>query len=182
MKIPKMISPECLSGVPSRKFCHNISYANFMGVNFMAINFARISLISFAANIFSPEELKRSIKQSSKIVFEAENNSGRLCKECLLVRNFVHIFVRINFEGMIVTNISDFRANIRKYIDTVINDNGSLVINRGNTAAVLISLEEYNSIKETERILASDKQKSHLFSSIAEMNDGDPIEVNIEDL
>ena len=48
---------------------------------------------------------------------------------------------------MKVTNITDFRANIRKYIDSVINDNGSLVINRGNTAAVLISLEEYNSIK-----------------------------------
>lgn len=100
----------------------------------------------------------------------------------LLVRNLVHIFVQINFEGMKVTNISDFRANIRKYIDNVINDNGALVINRGNTAAVLISLEEYNSIKETERILASDKQQSHLFSSIAEMNDGDPIEVNIDDL
>lgn len=83
---------------------------------------------------------------------------------------------------MKVTNITDFRANIRKYIDSVINDNGSLVINRGNTAAVLISLEEYNSIKETESIMASDRQQSILLSSIAEMNNGDAIEVNLEDL
>ena len=45
---------------------------------------------------------------------------------------------------MTTTTISDFRANAKQYIDWVINDSGTLLINRGNTAAVLISLEEYN--------------------------------------
>ena len=56
---------------------------------------------------------------------------------------------------MTVTNITDFRANAKQYIDNVINDNSALVINRGKTAAVLISLDEYNSIKETERLMYS---------------------------
>ena len=56
---------------------------------------------------------------------------------------------------MTVTNITDFRANAKQYIDNVINDNSALIINRGNTAAVLISLEEYNSIKATQSLLES---------------------------
>mgnify|MGYP004542576351 CR=1 FL=1 len=52
---------------------------------------------------------------------------------------------------MTVATISEFRANLKRYVDDVINNSGSLLINRGNTAAVLISLDEYNSIKETEK-------------------------------
>ena len=43
---------------------------------------------------------------------------------------------------MTVTTISEFRSNAKRYIDNIINDNSALIINRGNTAAVLISLEE----------------------------------------
>ena len=32
---------------------------------------------------------------------------------------------------MTVTNITDFRANAKAYIDAIINDNGTLFINRG---------------------------------------------------
>ena len=41
---------------------------------------------------------------------------------------------------MTVTTISEFRSNAKHYVDNIINDNGTLIINRGNTAAVLISL------------------------------------------
>ena len=53
---------------------------------------------------------------------------------------------------MTVTTISEFRSNAKRYIDNIINDNSALIINRGNTAAVLISLEEYNSIKATQSV------------------------------
>lgn len=43
---------------------------------------------------------------------------------------------------MFATNISDFRSNIKQYVDQVLNDGGTVLINRGNTAAVLFSLEE----------------------------------------
>ena len=50
----------------------------------------------------------------------------------------------INLFIMRVTTISDFSANIRSYVDDVIKNSGSVEINRGNTAAVFISLDEYN--------------------------------------
>lgn len=83
---------------------------------------------------------------------------------------------------MKVTSISDFRENVRQYVDSVISNNGSLVINRGKTAAVLISLEEYNSIKATESIVESPVESERLVAGISEWRCGEGIEVNIEDL
>ena len=83
---------------------------------------------------------------------------------------------------MTTTTISEFRANAKKYIDNVISDNGTLIINRGNTAAVLISLEEYKSIKTTERVLASQVVIDNLTNGIEQCNNGQSIEVDIDSL
>lgn len=56
---------------------------------------------------------------------------------------------------MVTTTISDFRKSIKGYIDSVIENNEPVLINRGQQGAVLISLDEYNSIVRTESILAS---------------------------
>lgn len=83
---------------------------------------------------------------------------------------------------MITTTISEFRANAKKYIDSIINDNGTLIINRGNTAAVLISLDEYNSIKATESVLASQTVTDDLTKSIEQWKNGQCVEVDIDSL
>ena len=83
---------------------------------------------------------------------------------------------------MTTTTISEFRANAKKYIDNIISDNGTLIINRGNTAAVLISLEEYNSIKTTERVLASQVVTDNLTNGIEQCKNGQSIEVDIDSL
>jgi antitoxin YefM len=83
---------------------------------------------------------------------------------------------------MTTTTISEFRANAKKYIDNVISDNGTLIINRGNTAAVLISLEEYNSIKATESVLASQVVTDNLTNGIEHWKNGQSIEVDIDSL
>lgn len=83
---------------------------------------------------------------------------------------------------MTVTNISDFRANAKQYIDTVINEDNAVIINRGNSAAVLISLDEYNSIKATERVITLPKVKSVVESGISGLQLGNTIEVNIDEL
>lgn len=83
---------------------------------------------------------------------------------------------------MTTTTISEFRANAKKYIDNVISDNGTLIINRGNTAVVLISLEEYNSIKTTERVLASQVVTDNLTNGIEQCKNGQSIEVDIDSL
>jgi len=81
---------------------------------------------------------------------------------------------------MITTTVSDFRANVKQYIDTIINDNSALLINRGNTAAVLISLEEYNSIKVTESILASPAISGEVTMGVDQWKRGESIEVDLD--
>lgn len=57
---------------------------------------------------------------------------------------------------MRTTNYSDLRNNLKSYLDGVINDSEPLIVHRaGNESVVVISLEEYNSIKESEYILKS---------------------------
>jgi antitoxin YefM len=82
---------------------------------------------------------------------------------------------------MTVTNITDFRSNAKQYIDNVIKDNSALVINRGRTAAVLISLEEYNSIKETE-LLMSSRGYNCVKEGVEQYYNNDLVTVDIDDL
>lgn len=57
---------------------------------------------------------------------------------------------------MKTTNFTELRRNLRGYLDTVINDSETVIINRNNgTAVVMMSLDEYNAIKETEYIMQS---------------------------
>ena len=81
---------------------------------------------------------------------------------------------------MTVTTITDFRANAKTYVDAIINDHGTLFINRGNTAAVLISLEEYNSIKATERVLVSSGVCGDIELGLEQLNRGESVEVDID--
>lgn len=57
---------------------------------------------------------------------------------------------------MRTTNYSELRNNLKSYLDGVINDSEPLIVHRsGNESVIVISLEEYNSIKETEYIMKS---------------------------
>ena len=84
--------------------------------------------------------------------------------------------------NMTVTTISEFRSNAKRYVDNIINDNGTLIINRGNTAAVLISLEEYNSIKATQSLLESQTLSQEVTIGIDQLRGGECIEVDIDSL
>ena len=83
---------------------------------------------------------------------------------------------------MKTTSVSDFRTNMKRYLDAVIYDLDSVVINRGNTGAVLISLEEYNAIKETESILASDNKRISIETGLKEITRGEVEEMDIDTL
>ena len=71
---------------------------------------------------------------------------------------------------------------MKKYLDAVIYDLDSVVINRGNSGAVLISLEEYNSIKGTENILASERMNRSLQTGLEEVSKGEVEEIDIDSL
>ena len=56
---------------------------------------------------------------------------------------------------MVTTTISEFRKSLKNYIDAVISNNEQVLINRGQQGAVLVSLEEYNTIVRTASVLNS---------------------------
>ena len=48
---------------------------------------------------------------------------------------------------MLTTTLSDFRKDIKRYLDEVTKSFETLIINRGkDSGVVIISLEEYNSL------------------------------------
>ncbi len=74
---------------------------------------------------------------------------------------------------MLTTTISDFRKNIKKYLDTVTENFETLIINRGkDTGVVIISLEEYNSLSATQHELSSKKNEARLDSAIEKLKNG----------
>lgn len=57
---------------------------------------------------------------------------------------------------MRTANYTELRKNLSAYLDSVIDDSETVIINRdGNDAVVMISLEEYNAIKETAYLMQS---------------------------
>ncbi len=83
---------------------------------------------------------------------------------------------------MKTTSVTDFRNNMKRYLDAVIFDSDSVVINRGNTGAVLISLEEYNAIKGTESILSSDRMTRSIRDGLEDISRGEVEEVDVDAL
>lgn len=82
---------------------------------------------------------------------------------------------------METVNYSEFRANLKHWLDKVIQDVSNLVIKRkGGDDLVLISLNEYNSLKETSYLLTG-KNREVLLASIEDLESGKGIEYPIVD-
>lgn len=74
---------------------------------------------------------------------------------------------------MITATISDFRKNIKQYFNSVTENFETLIINRGkNSGVVVISLEEYNSLRTTQHEMSSDKNKTRLDTAIEKFKKG----------
>jgi len=84
---------------------------------------------------------------------------------------------------MRTANYTDLRANLKGYIDSVIDDCEPVVINRGNgKGAVLISLDEYNAIKETEYIMSSPAMMEIIKQGDEEIKNGGGETVDLDNL
>ena len=68
---------------------------------------------------------------------------------------------------MQITTVSDFRKDIKTYLDRVVKNFETLIINRGKDSGIVImSLEEYNSLMATNHELSSRKNEKRLDSAI----------------
>lgn len=78
---------------------------------------------------------------------------------------------------MIAANYTEFRTALKDYLDSVENDKETLIIKRkSGKGAVLISLEEYNSIMETLHLLSSKVNAKRIFDSMEQMKDGSTVQ------
>ena len=56
---------------------------------------------------------------------------------------------------MITATYTELRSNLKEYLDRVVDDSDNVVVNRGGgSAVVIISMEEYESMKETAYIMS----------------------------
>ena len=74
---------------------------------------------------------------------------------------------------MVTTTISDFRKDIKRYLDDVTDNFETLIINRGkDSGVVVISLNEYNSLRSTQHELSSKVNEHRLDIAIDKAKKG----------
>lgn len=74
---------------------------------------------------------------------------------------------------MLITNVSDFRKDIKSYLDKVAKNFETLIINRGKDSGIVVmSLEEYNSLMATNHELSSRKNELRLDAAIEKLKNG----------
>lgn len=83
---------------------------------------------------------------------------------------------------MTTTTATNFRANVKRYLDLVINDSQEVIISRGSDSAVLIPLDEYNSIKETEYLMSSKEMEEVILKGMEDVKNGNFKEIDIDEL
>lgn len=84
---------------------------------------------------------------------------------------------------MLSANVSDFRKEMKKYLDHVTEDFETLIINRGKgKGAVMISLSEYNSLMETMYLLSSKANADNLYDAIQQEKEGKVVVKDLDEL
>ncbi len=84
---------------------------------------------------------------------------------------------------MNVTTISQLRKNAKQYLDKVVDNQDILVVARNNGQSVIVMpLERYNAMSETEYLNSNPANRRHLEASIAEARAGKFIQKTIEEL
>ena len=80
------------------------------------------------------------------------------------------------------TTLSDFRANIARFLDQVERDRAELIVTRQNhEPCVVMPLSELEGLRETIHLLSSRANAEHIFKSIAELDAGKATERTLID-
>ncbi|MBK7807311.1 MAG: type II toxin-antitoxin system prevent-host-death family antitoxin [Saprospiraceae bacterium] len=74
---------------------------------------------------------------------------------------------------MEVINYSILRNNLKEVLDRVSEDKETYIVNRGSSNAVIISLDEYNSWKETMYLMESESNRKRLEEAIEREKKGE---------
>lgn len=73
---------------------------------------------------------------------------------------------------MDVLNYTKLRTNLKDVLDTVIEDNEMVIVNRGNKNVVIISLDEFNSWQETLHLMSTKANRDRLEAALERDHNG----------
>ena len=79
--------------------------------------------------------------------------------------------------------VSSLRAKLRHYLDQVSKSMEVIIIPRNNDeedAVVIMSIKEYNALKETEHLLSTRANQRRLEESIRQMESGDTVQFELD--
>jgi antitoxin YefM len=80
---------------------------------------------------------------------------------------------------MKVINYTDLRLNLKKWMDAVVDDMEEIIVKRkDNKDLVIISLDEYNALRETDYLL-SGNNRAILLKSVEDIKNGETIEKDL---
>ena len=76
---------------------------------------------------------------------------------------------------MQVVSVSQLRSNLKKYLDNVAQSLDILIVPRAtkNSAVVIISLKEYNALKETAQSISTNANRLSIQQSINQLKAGE---------
>ena len=84
---------------------------------------------------------------------------------------------------MRTASYTELRSNLKKYMDTVVHNRDALIVHRPkSTSVVVISLDEYNAIKETEYLMSSPEMVNRIKEGEEEIRTGKGKAIAVEDL
>lgn len=84
---------------------------------------------------------------------------------------------------MKTANYSELRNNLKSYLDGVVRDSEPLLIHRScDESVVIVSLEEYNAIKETEYIMRSPAMMDIVREGDKEIEKGGGVSIDLSHL
>jgi antitoxin YefM len=84
---------------------------------------------------------------------------------------------------MQVVNFTEARNNLKSIFDDVYHNCEDVIVNRKNGEnVVIISLDKYNSLNETEYLMRSPANRKHLMESLRQIEEGKVINRDLSEL
>lgn len=81
-------------------------------------------------------------------------------------------------------SISSLRAKMKYYFDTVSKSMDIIIVPRNNNdddAIVIMSIKEYNALRETEFLLSTSANRKRLEESMNQLKGGDTVPYSLDD-
>lgn len=85
---------------------------------------------------------------------------------------------------MKAVSISSLRSKMKTYFDAVSQSLEVIIVPRNNNdddAIVIMSIREYNALKETEYLLSTTANRNRLEESIQQLQEGETVSYTLED-